>query len=67
MPTSSGESIESIPSLKDCVAACDKIGGKIRLEFSERNLYRMMLFAARFSNEEILPPMAERLNWSLCL
>ena len=32
--------------------------------FSERNLYRMMLFATRFSDAEILPPLAAKLNWS---
>jgi predicted nuclease of restriction endonuclease-like (RecB) superfamily len=32
--------------------------------FSERNLYRKMLFAERFSNAEILPPLAAKLSWS---
>ena len=32
--------------------------------FSERNLYRMMLFATRFSDEKILPLLAAKLNWS---
>jgi predicted nuclease of restriction endonuclease-like (RecB) superfamily len=32
--------------------------------FSERNLYRMSLFASRFSNTEILTPLAAKLNWS---
>jgi len=32
--------------------------------FSERNLYRMMLFASRFSNEEILPTLSAKLSWS---
>jgi len=37
-----------------------KYGGS----FSERNLYRMMLFAERFSNTAILPPLAAKLSWS---
>jgi predicted nuclease of restriction endonuclease-like (RecB) superfamily len=32
--------------------------------FSERNLYRMMLFAERFADTEILPPLAAKLSWS---
>ena len=32
--------------------------------FSERNLYRMTLFAERFPDEEILPPLAAKLSWS---
>lgn len=37
-----------------------KYGGS----FSERNLYRMMLFASRFKDMEILPPLAAKLSWS---
>ena len=32
--------------------------------FSERNLYRMMLFAERFQDFKILPPLAAKLGWS---
>jgi hypothetical protein len=32
--------------------------------FTERNLYRMTLFAERFSDGEILPPAAAKLSWS---
>ena len=32
--------------------------------FSERNLYRMMLFAERFTNIEILPTLSAKLSWS---
>ena len=32
--------------------------------FSERNLYRMTLFAERFSDTTILPPLAAKLSWS---
>ncbi|MDR2732714.1 MAG: PDDEXK nuclease domain-containing protein [Fibromonadaceae bacterium] len=32
--------------------------------FSERNLYRMILFAERFNDTEILPPLAAKLSWS---
>jgi predicted nuclease of restriction endonuclease-like (RecB) superfamily len=32
--------------------------------FSERNLYRMTLFAERFQDVEILPPLAAKLSWS---
>jgi predicted nuclease of restriction endonuclease-like (RecB) superfamily len=32
--------------------------------FSERNLYRMTLFAERFTDAEILPPLAAKLSWS---
>ena len=32
--------------------------------FSERNLYRMMLFAERFSKDEILPTLSAKLSWS---
>jgi predicted nuclease of restriction endonuclease-like (RecB) superfamily len=32
--------------------------------FTERNLYRMSLFADRFPNEKILPPLAAKLSWS---
>ena len=41
-----------------------KLMAKYGKNFSERNLYRMMLFATRFSNAEILPPLAAKLNWS---
>jgi predicted nuclease of restriction endonuclease-like (RecB) superfamily len=32
--------------------------------FNAKNLYRMMLFAERFANAEILPPLAAKLSWS---
>ena len=32
--------------------------------FSERNLYRMTLFAERFTDVEILTPLAAKLSWS---
>ena len=32
--------------------------------FSERNLYRMMLFASRFIDLEILPTLSAKLSWS---
>jgi predicted nuclease of restriction endonuclease-like (RecB) superfamily len=32
--------------------------------FTERNLYRMMLFAERFSDREILPELTAKLSWS---
>jgi predicted nuclease of restriction endonuclease-like (RecB) superfamily len=41
-----------------------KLIGRYGKSFSERNLYRMMLFDARFPDFDILPPMAAKLNWS---
>ena len=41
-----------------------KLMARYGKSFSERNLYRMMLFATRFSDTEILPPLAAKLNWS---
>jgi len=41
-----------------------RLMAKYGKSFSERNLYRMMLFATRFSNTEILPPLAAKLSWS---
>ena len=41
-----------------------KLMAKYGKSFSERNLYRMMLFATRFSDAEILPELAAKLNWS---
>lgn len=32
--------------------------------FTERNLYRMMLFAERFNDTEILPTLSAKLSWS---
>ena len=32
--------------------------------FSERNLYRMSLFSERFSNVQILTPLASKLSWT---
>ncbi len=32
--------------------------------FSERNLYRMSLFSERFSNLQILTPLASKLSWT---
>jgi predicted nuclease of restriction endonuclease-like (RecB) superfamily len=41
-----------------------KLITKYGKSFSERNIYRMVLFATRFSNEEILPTLSARLSWS---
>jgi hypothetical protein len=41
-----------------------KLIAKYGKSFSERNLYRMMLFASRFSNEEILLTFSAILSWS---
>lgn len=41
-----------------------KLIAKYGKSFSERNLYRMMLFETRFPDLEILPPLAAKLNWS---
>jgi predicted nuclease of restriction endonuclease-like (RecB) superfamily len=41
-----------------------KLTEKYGKNFSNRNLYRMMLFAERFRDTEILPPLAARLSWS---
>jgi predicted nuclease of restriction endonuclease-like (RecB) superfamily len=41
-----------------------KLVAKYGKSFTERNLYRMILFAERFSDKEILPPLAAKLNWS---
>jgi predicted nuclease of restriction endonuclease-like (RecB) superfamily len=41
-----------------------KLTEKYGKNFSERNLYRMTLFAARFTDAEILPPLAAKLSWS---
>jgi len=40
-----------------------KLMSKYGKSFTERNLYRMMLFAERFSDAEILPPLAAKLSW----
>jgi len=45
-------------------ALAAKLVTKYGKNFSERNLYRMMLFAERFSDIEILPPLAAKLSWS---
>jgi len=45
-------------------ALAAKLMMKYGKNFSERNLYRMMLFAERFSDMEILPPLAAKLSWS---
>lgn len=37
---------------------------KYGTNFTERNIYRMMLFAERFSDSNILPPLAAKLSWS---
>ena len=41
-----------------------KLSVKYGRNFVERNLYRMSLFAERFPDEEILPPLAAKLSWS---
>ena len=41
-----------------------KLVARYGKSFSERNLYRMMLFATRFPDAEILPPLAAKLSWS---
>lgn len=41
-----------------------KLTRKYGKGFSERNLYRMTLFAERFPNNEILPTVSAKLNWS---
>jgi predicted nuclease of restriction endonuclease-like (RecB) superfamily len=41
-----------------------KLMAKYGRNFAERNLYRMTLFAERFSDMEILPPLAAKLTWS---
>jgi len=39
-----------------------KLMVKYGKSFSERNIYRMMLFATRFSNTEILPMLSAKLS-----
>ena len=41
-----------------------KLLRKYGSSFSERNLYRMMLFAERFNDEKILPTLSAKLSWS---
>ena len=41
-----------------------KLMVKYGKSFTERNLYRMMLFAERFSDVEILPTLSAKLSWS---
>ena len=41
-----------------------KLVAKYGKSFVERNIYRMTLFAERFSDIEILPPLAAKLSWS---
>jgi predicted nuclease of restriction endonuclease-like (RecB) superfamily len=41
-----------------------KLTEKYGKNFSERNLYRMTLFAGRFNNTEILPTLSAKLSWS---
>jgi len=41
-----------------------KLVAKYGKSFVERNIYRMSLFAERFSDVEILPPLAAKLSWS---
>ena len=41
-----------------------KLIAKYGKSFSERNLYRMMLFASRFIDLEILPTLSAKLTWS---
>ena len=41
-----------------------KLKPKYGSSFSERNLYRMTLFAERFPDAEIIAPLAQQLSWS---
>ena len=41
-----------------------KLIAKYGNSFSERNLYRMMLFAERFADTTILPTLSAKLSWS---
>jgi len=41
-----------------------KLMKKYGNSFNERNMYRMMLFAERFNDAKILPPLAAKLSWS---
>lgn len=45
-------------------ALASKLVIKYGNNFTVRNLYRMTLFADRFPNEKILPPLAAKLSWS---
>ncbi|MCL2688619.1 MAG: PDDEXK nuclease domain-containing protein [Chitinispirillia bacterium] len=45
-------------------ALAAKLVAKYGNSFSERNLYRMTLFADRFSDKNILPPLAAKLSWA---
>jgi len=49
---------------KILMALAAKLIGKYGKNFTERNLYRMTLFAERFSDEEILPTLSAKLSWS---
>ena len=40
------------------------LAAKYGNDFGERNLYRMMLFAERFTDEDILPTLSAKLSWS---
>jgi len=49
---------------KILTALAAKLMSKFGNIFSERNLYRMSLFAERFSNTKILPILSAKLSWS---
>ena len=49
---------------KNLPALSAKLMAKYGKSFTERNLYRMMLFAERFSDVEILPTLSAKLSWS---
>ena len=49
---------------KILTALAAKLMSKYGNIFSERNLYRMTLFAERFSNTKILPTLSAKLSWS---
>ena len=49
---------------KILTALAAKLTANYGQSFSERNLYRMTLFAERFSDLEILPALAAKLSWS---
>jgi predicted nuclease of restriction endonuclease-like (RecB) superfamily len=49
---------------KILTALSAKLVAKYGKNFSERNLYRMTLFAERFPDAKILPPLSAKLSWS---
>ena len=49
---------------KILTALAAKLVARYGQNFTERNLYRMTLFADRFPDPKILPPLAAKLSWS---